>query len=74
LLCQMTADACNRTVVAGPVEATAIGNLMMQMMGTGQLADVTQARQLIRESFETKTYDPQTPEIWEAAAEKFAKI
>lgn len=74
LLCQMTADACNRTVVAGPVEATAIGNLMMQMMGNGQLADVTHARQLIRESFETKTYDPQTPEIWEAAAEKFAKI
>ncbi len=37
-------------------------------------ADVTQARQLIRESFETKTYNPQTPEIWEAAAEKFAEI
>ncbi len=37
MLCQMTADACNRTVVAGPVEATAIGNLITQMIGTGKI-------------------------------------
>src|SRR5690606_25825390 len=48
LLCQMTADACNRTVVAGPVEATAIGNVVMQMIGTGHLRTIEEARQLVR--------------------------
>lgn len=74
LLCQMTADACNRPVIAGPVEATAIGNLLMQMMGTGQITGVTKARQLVRESFRTKTYQPQSPEIWEEPAERFDSL
>jgi rhamnulokinase len=74
LLCQMTADACNRTVVAGPVEATAIGNLLMQMVGTHQIADVNSARRLVRESFETVNYEPQNPSDWEEAADRFAKL
>jgi rhamnulokinase len=74
LLCQMTADACNRTVIAGPVEATAIGNLLMQMMGTGEIADVAEARRLVRNSFETKVYQPQNHVFWESAASDFAKL
>jgi len=42
LLCQMTADACNRRVVAGPVEATAVGNLMMQAVAKGALGSIAQ--------------------------------
>jgi len=74
LLCQMTADACNRTVIAGPVEATAIGNLLMQMMGTGEITDVAEARRLVRNSFETKVYQPQNHVFWESAASDFAKL
>ncbi|MFK8111319.1 MAG: rhamnulokinase family protein [Rubripirellula sp.] len=73
-LCQMTADACDRTVVAGPVEATAIGNLLMQMMGTGKLESVSQARALVRSSFDTKRFEPQNPSVWTEPAERFAKL
>ena len=74
LLCQMTADACDRTVVAGPVEATAIGNLMMQMLGTGKLGSIEEGRQLVRESFDTVEYSPQAPGDWNEAADRFASL
>ena len=74
LLCQMTADACNRLVIAGPVEATAIGNLLMQMMGTHQIPNVQEARRLVRESFETQQYQPHSSERWEEAAARFANL
>ena len=68
-LCQMTADCCNRTVVAGPVEATAIGNLAMQMIGSGKLKSVDEARAMIRSSFDTKAFEPSDPEVWNGPAE-----
>lgn len=74
LLCQMTADACNRTVVAGPVEATAIGNVVMQMIGTGKLHSIDEARQLVRDSFPTRTYEPQNTEVWDAPARRFEEL
>ncbi len=73
-LCQMTADACDRTVIAGPVEATAIGNLLMQMIGTGKLNSVQEARSLVRASFETTRYDPQDAGSWTGPAERFARL
>lgn len=73
-LCQMTADACDRTVVAGPVEATAVGNLLMQMIGIGRLTSIEEARELVRASFETKRYQPQDPAAWTEPAERFAKL
>ncbi|GAA5505995.1 rhamnulokinase family protein [Novipirellula caenicola] len=74
LLCQMTADACNLVVVAGPVEATAAGNIAVQMMGTGRLGSIVEARELIRTSFGTKQFDPQNPSGWDDAAEKFNSL
>ncbi len=74
LLCQMTADACNRTVIAGPVEATAIGNVLMQMIGTGRLASIVQARELVRSSFDTITYEPNDPASWDTPSREFAAI
>ena len=55
---QLTADATGKTVYAGPGEATAIGNLLAQMIHAGDLADLKGARQCVRDSFEIKTYVP----------------
>lgn len=68
LLCQMAADACDRSVVAGPVEATAIGNVMMQAIAAGAVADVAQAREVVRNSFEMVEYHPLADDGWAEAA------
>jgi len=62
LLNQLTADVCGLTVFAGPVEATAIGNLMMQMITLGEIEDVAAGRQLIQESFASTVYVPNVSE------------
>ena len=58
LLMQLASDALNIPVVAGPVEATAIGNLLAQAITHGDLADLAAARQVVKDSFEVKTYQP----------------
>jgi rhamnulokinase len=70
-LCQLTADACNRPVVAGPVEATAIGNVMVQAMGLGLVGSLAEARDVIRRSFDVKRYEPIHPQRWDEAKERF---
>lgn len=55
LLNELTAQATGKTVITGPVEATAIGNLIMQMIGTGELPDLQSARKIIKKSFEVKS-------------------
>lgn len=74
LLCQMTANANNRKVLAGPVEATALGNIAVQMMSLGLIKDVDEARTIIAKSEKTYEYMPQDQENWEAAYEKFKTI
>lgn len=74
LLCQMAADACNRRVVAGPVEATAIGNLMMQAVALGDVGSIEEARQVIRNSFAVQTYEPRQPQPWDDAYARFEKL
>jgi rhamnulokinase len=74
LLCQMTADACNRRVIAGPVEATAIGNLMMQAVAHGAFSSIAQAREAIRDSFAVDEYRPRSPDLWDEAYERFEKL
>ena len=58
LLCQLAADATGRTVVAGPVEATAAGNVLMQALALGHLGSLAEAREVVRRSFEIATYEP----------------
>lgn len=60
MLNRLTADMSGRAVLAGPTEATAIGNLVMQMIATNELKDIEEARKLIRDSFEIHEYTPQT--------------
>ena len=72
-LCQAAADACGRRVVAGPVEATAIGNLMMQAVAAGDVASIAEAREVIRRSFPVDEYVPQNTAAWDEAYGRFLK-
>jgi rhamnulokinase len=74
LLNQMAADACNRRVVAGPVEATAIGNVMMQAVALGEVGSIAEAREVIRSSFSVEEYHPANPGLWDGAYERFKKL
>ena len=65
LLNQMTADACQRPVVAGPVEGTAIGNILVQAIATGDLKSLADAREVVRRSFDVKVFEPSNQRQWE---------
>jgi rhamnulokinase len=71
LLMQFAADAMGRPVVAGPVEATAIGNIMMQAIATGELASLADGRAMVRRSFPLETFEPTNTAPW---AEAYAKL
>ena len=76
LLCQMTADCCGLTVKAGPVEATALGNIMIQLKALGLLDSITQGRRLIAETEVIKTYTPSAQNYaeWNAAYDRFKTL
>ena len=74
LLCQFTADACGRPVHAGPVEATAIGNILMQALGLGQLSTVADVRAVVTRSFPVTVYEPHHPAGWNKAIDRFASL
>ena len=76
LLCQMAADCCGLTVKAGPVEATALGNIMIQLKALGVLDSITQGRRLIAETEVIKTYTPSTQNYaeWNAAYDRFKPL
>lgn len=71
LLCQFAADCCNRPVVAGPVEATAIGNVLLQAIGLGVLGSLAEAREVVRRSFPVKTFEPHDAASWEEPYRRF---
>ncbi len=73
MLCQLTADATHRLVVAGPAEATAIGNLLIQAMGLGWLDSLEQVRQVVVDSFDPVHYEPAPSDMaaWDDAYARF---
>ena len=73
---QLTSDALNIPVVAGPVEATAIGNLLAQAMTVGEVADLAAAREVVKNSFEVKTYRPDVEmhALYEAQMPRFQAL
>lgn len=74
LLNQLTADAINRPVVTGPVEATAIGNILMQMIADGEVKDLAEGRRVVADSFGTETVLPANTKAWDEAYSRFEKI
>jgi rhamnulokinase len=71
LLNQFTADATGRTVLAGPAEATALGNIAVQMLATGAVDSLQQVRDIIDRSYPAETFAPVDPEKWNRQAERF---
>jgi len=74
LLCQAAADASGRRVVAGPVEATAIGNIMMQAVADGAVGSIAEAREVVRRSFDVEEYEPRNTAAWDDAYSRFLQV
>ena len=71
---QFTANSTGATVLAGPQECTAIGNIMLQAQASGIVKDIWEMRQIIADSTELVKYDPQDQAIWDEAYAKFLKL
>ena len=74
LLDQLAADATGRPVVTGPVEATAIGNVLMQAIGRGYLGSLDDAREVVRRSFDVETFEPKPGAGWDDAYARYLKV
>lgn len=73
MISQFTANALGIEVTAGPIEATAIGNIAAQLIALGEIKDLRQARTVIKGSFEIKSYFPQDKELWEEKYDYYLK-
>ena len=71
LLNQMTADATGRTVLAGPAEATAIGNIAVQILATGAAASLKEIRAIVDRSYPVEVFEPLNADRWQRQAERF---
>ncbi len=74
LLCQMAADACNTHVIAGPIEATATGNIAVQLIALGEINDLAEARRVIAASEAPKYYEPQNAAAYDEAYSRFEAL
>lgn len=74
LLNQFVADCTGRKVIAGPGEATAIGNILVQALGAGELSGLADVRRVVRASFELTAVEPHPSAEWDAAYERFRKL
>ena len=74
LLNQFTADSTGRTVITGPVEATAIGNILMQAIGMKHVASLADAREIVRASFESEVYEPKRTADWDEAYARLQQV
>jgi rhamnulokinase len=73
-LCQMTADACGCTVVSGPAEASALGNVMLQAMAVGELENVVDGRASVGKSLQSVTYEPRRGDGWAEAQGRYGRL
>jgi rhamnulokinase len=74
LLNQFTADATGCHVIAGPVEATAIGNVLLQAIGLRHLSSLDEGRSLVRRSFDVTSYEPRPSVAWDEAYNRYLSL
>jgi sugar (pentulose or hexulose) kinase len=65
LMCRFTADACKRPVAAGPVDATVLGNMLVQLIAARETASISEGRNIIAASFPPTWYEPENTALWE---------
>lgn len=73
-LSQLTACSCGCTVSSGPVEATALGNIAIQLMAEGEISGLAEAREIVRKSEKIYTFTPEDADMWSAAYEKYKEV
>ena len=74
LLNQFTANATGLTVLAGPQECTALGNIMLQAKASGQAGDIFDMRRIIADSVSIKRFDPQDHDLWDKAYDRYLEV
>jgi rhamnulokinase len=74
ILNQFVADACQRLVLAGPVEATVMGKLFVQAWANGEIGSLAEMREVVRRSSPVMTYEPKNPDLWVEAASRFVQL
>jgi rhamnulokinase len=74
LLCQFAANATGCMVLAGPVEATAIGNILLQAIGLGAISSLAEARAIVKRSFPVTVYAPEDTQLWDNAMDRFRQL
>ncbi len=70
----MVSNATHVPVLAGPVEATAAGNVLLQLIATGKVGSIDEGRALIRSSFPLEQYEPQNTDAWDEAYTRFLNV
>jgi rhamnulokinase len=71
MLNQFTTDATGRTVIAGPAEATALGNIVIQVLATGGATSLREVRAMVDRSFPTEVFEPVDTDLWDRQAQRF---
>lgn len=74
LLNQFTANSCQIPVITGPVEATGLGNVLVQARAAGAVSSLSEIREIVRNSVETTTYEPQDQDAWTEAMQRFNQL
>jgi sugar (pentulose or hexulose) kinase len=74
LMCRFTADACSRPVIAGPQEATVLGNILVQLIAAGEIASVEEGRTVIAASFPPAHYEPRDTARWEEEYRRYTEM
>ena len=73
-LSALTANSCGITVSSGPVEATAMGNVLIQLMAQGEVEDLSRAREIVRASEKISYFEPENTDEWDKAYEKYIAV
>lgn len=74
ILCQMTADATGLITVAGPVEASSIGNCLVQLITHGHIKDIHKAREIVNHSFNIQSYHPKNEQVWNEHYDRYKQV